>query len=107
MKYSLITAILLFTVNLNAQTEIPEDAKIGAPPNARSGGADASGGISDSPQGTTKRQAEEYRERAGSMGGAPNVGGGMGTGTGAGSTVGPDIEEGTITAGSTSGEENE
>lgn len=41
------------------------------------------------------------------MGGAPNTGAGMSKGTGAGSTVGNDVNEDTVTAGSTAGQEKE
>ena len=44
---------------------------------------------------TTKapKEAPEVRERAHSMGGAPNMGAGMGTGTGAGSTQGKKVKK--------------
>jgi hypothetical protein len=41
------------------------------------------------------------------MGGAPNVGAGMNKGTGAGCTVGNEVGEDTVTAGSTAGQEKE
>jgi hypothetical protein len=65
----------------------------GAPSNAASDGSSETSRINKSPAGTTKEEAQEYRERAESLGGAPNAGVGTGTGTGAGSKIGNDIED--------------
>lgn len=76
-----------------SQNTTSEKKKISSPPNAVSRGQSESAGISESPTGTTRQEAQEYRTRSESMGGAPNAGGGMGTGTGAGSTVGQELDE--------------
>lgn len=107
-----ITLIMMSTAYAATESATEKDTAskregIGAPPNAVSSGG-GEGGISDSPIGTTPRKAEKYEMRTRSMGGAPNVGGGMGTGTGAGSTVGKEVED-AITAGALggAGEEDE
>lgn len=98
----LIVAMLVTTLSY-AETYKPS-----SPPNAVSRGQSENSGISESPAGGLEEEREEVRSRSESMGGAPNAGGGMGTGTGAGSTVGQDVgDEGTLTAGSTSGEQAE
>lgn len=92
MKFIILMSFL--STALFANTNLKENRKkIGAPPNAVSRGQSESAGISESPSGTTKQEAQEYRNRSESMGGAPNAGGGMGTGTGAGSTVGQELDE--------------
>lgn len=59
------------------------------------------------PAETRRKQSQKFQERPSSMGGAPNIGAGMGTGTGAGSTVGKDVEAGSVSSGATSGDEEE
>lgn len=94
MKFFIVMSFLtsaLFAENIRKQEM--ENKKVGSPPNAVSRGQSESAGISDSPSGTSPKEAQEYRTRSESMGGAPNAGGGMGTGTGAGSTVGQELDE--------------
>lgn len=104
MKIFFAFLILIQSLFVFAEATREKNTSVGAPPNAVSRGQSESSGISDSPTGTTNEEAKRYRTRAESMGGAPNVGGGMGTGTGAGSTVGHETGEGTLTSGATSGE---
>lgn len=106
MKVIILISVFLIS-SAFAETKNTEDVSVGAPSNPVSQGSDPSAGINESPTGTTERQEEIYEDRPASMGGAPNMGGGMGTGTGAGSTVGPELEDGNITAGAVSGEEDE
>lgn len=70
---------LLFTLSAYAEQRNPD---IGSPPNNVSRGQSDKAGISESPTGTTRKERQQYRERADSMGGAPNLGAGMATGTG-------------------------
>jgi hypothetical protein len=87
-----ILILLLTLILTTAHAQTNQNSNVGSPPNAVSHGQDESSGISESPAGTTKKEAQEHRNRASSMGGAPNVGAGMGTGTGAGSSVGKKIK---------------
>lgn len=100
MKFLLLLSLLLST-SVFSRTNQKE---VGSPPNAASRGTAENEGISDNPAGDTPSERRELRTRSQSMGGAPNVGAGSGTGTGAGSTIGNEQGEGTVTAGSTSGE---
>lgn len=50
--------------------------------NPVSAGSRDNSGVSDGPLGPNEREEERVQEKAKSMGGAPNMGGGMGTGTG-------------------------
>ncbi len=106
MKFITILFVSL-SLSATAYTAESQNPDFGAPSSGVSRGSDSSAGISDGAVGTTEEQEEKFEERPASMGGAPNVGAGMGTGTGAGSKVGNDIEDGSITAGAESGEENE
>lgn len=97
--------LLLFTLILSPMVFSQANQKdVGSPPNAASKGTAENEGISDNPAGDRPSENRELRRRSESMGGAPNVGAGTGTGTGAGSTVGNELDEGTVTAGATSGE---
>lgn len=106
MRFITLLFLCLFVTAAGWSAE-SKNPNVGAPSSGVSQGSDSSAGISESPAGTTEKQEEEFEDRPASMGGAPNVGAGMGTGTGAGSKVGNDIEEGRVTAGATSGEEDE
>ena len=70
---------LLISITDFGQQKNPD---VGAPPNNVSRGQSDEAGISESPAGTSRKERQQYRNRAGSMGGAPNLGAGMSTGTG-------------------------
>lgn len=95
--------LLVFTLFLTSQVFGQSNPKVASPPNAVSRGQSENAGISESPAGVTREEAQEQRARSESMGGAPNAGGGMGTQTGAGSTLGHELEEGNLTAGAVEG----
>lgn len=96
----LIGLIFLSSVSFAQSTQ---NQQVGTPPNAASRGQSENSVISESPAGLTQEEVQEQRERAESMGGAPNAGAGTGTGTGAGSTVGHKLGRGNLTAGAVEG----
>ena len=93
MKVVLV-GVLFFSISALAQNPNRQNkAPFGSPSNATSESRGSSNsGLSDGALGLDEREKKQARQRARSMGGAPNMGAGMGTGTGAGSTIGPDIE---------------
>lgn len=94
---------LFLLISFAAYGQSTQNSEVGSPANAVSRGQSENSGVSDSPTGPTQKDLQEQRERAESMGGAPNAGGGMGTGTGAGSTIGKELNEGNLTAGAVEG----
>ena len=104
-KIFILISVLIFSMSLGAQ-EHKNKVPFSSSPNAASGGSRDNSGGSDGPLGPNEIEKEEARERASSMGGAPNVGAGMGTGTGAGSSVGNKVK-GSVTAGANEGASDE
>lgn len=100
-KLLFVGVVMVLSLNVMAQ-ERENTAPFSSSPNPVSAGSRENAGVSDGPLGPNEVEKEEVRNRAGSMGGAPNAGGGMGTGTGAGSRVGNPVK-GTMNAGSSEG----
>lgn len=98
LKIFFFSLVFLFTVSSYSATPSSNPA---------SAGSQTMSGASDKPLGPEQEASRESRMKAGSMGGAPNAGGGMGTGTGAGSSVGKPTGKGTIGAGAMGDPEEE